>query len=292
MTADEALTVIETALDYDRLNKVQELVFRHVWEGKSYLEIAKVSGYEYDYIKDAGAKLWKQLSKAFGEKVKKTNLQSVVKRYLHQTQINFLGNAVIAVNLSATNLTNTTLNIPPLNKAKLLFTQLNTPYPHPEIQDGIIDNHHQFSSNQQEILPLDENSIPENQPTSDNKTDEWNGWQFPTEAHLKIAETLENTGTFFTFYPQRQTPIAKRGVSHITTEAGKQNLQFDFLIFHQGKWGILQIDTDTTTLSPQNLLSQNPDIRIIQHYQASLCIKNPAEIVQEFLKILTQTKLI
>lgn len=272
MTADEALTVIETALDYDRLNKVQELVFRHAWEGKSYLEIAKLSGYEYDYIKDAGAKLWKELSKAFGEKVKKANLQCVLKRYLCQTQKNFIGNAV---NLSDTNLTNTTLNIPELNKAKLLFTQLNTTYLHPEPQNSIIDNP-KLSSHQQEILVLDENPIPENQPTSTNKTNEWNGWQFPTEAHLKIAQTLENTGILF-------TPNAKLRIS---TEAGKQNQQFDFLIFHKGKCGILQIDTGRNFLSPQNLLSQNPDIGIIKHYQASRCIENPAEIVQEFLKIL------
>ncbi len=235
----------------------------------------RLSGYEYDYIKDAGAKLWKQLSKAFGEKVKKTNLQSVLKRYLRQTQNNFMGNPVIAVNLSGANLTNTTLNIPELNGSKLLLTPLNTAYLHPEIQDSIIDNP-KLSSNQQEILVLDENPMPENPPTSDNKTDEWNGWQFPTEAHLTIAQTLENTGILF-------TPNAKL---RITTEAGKQNQQFDFLIFHQGKCGILQIDTGTTPLNPKNLLSQNPDIPIIKHYQASRCIENPAEIVQEFLKIL------
>lgn len=282
MNADEALTVIETVLDYNRLNKVQELVFRHAWEGKSYLEIAKVSGYEYDYIKDAGAKLWKELSKVFGEKVKKTNLQSVLKRYLCKSQINFIGNAVITVNLSSINLTNTTVNTSQLNKAKLLLTQLNTAYLPTEIEEGIIDNHHQLSSNQPEILPLDEKPMPEKPPTSDKKTYEWNGWQFPTEAHLKIAQTLENTGTIFT----------SNAKLRITTQAGKQNQQFDFLIFHQAKWGILQINTGTNPLNPQNLFSQNPDISIIQHYQASRCIENPAEIVQEFLKILTQTKLI
>jgi glutathionylspermidine synthase len=79
MTVDEALDIVEVALDYQALNKVQELVFRKSWEGRSYIEIAKSNGYESDYIKDAGAKLWKLLSKALEEKVKKDNLKSVLK---------------------------------------------------------------------------------------------------------------------------------------------------------------------------------------------------------------------
>ncbi|MEG3900296.1 MULTISPECIES: hypothetical protein [unclassified Microcoleus] len=85
MTVDEALTIAETALNYDRLNKVQEIVFRQSWEGRSYMEIAQITGYDYDYIKDAGAKLWKVLSKALEEKVKKDNLKSVLKRYLRRS---------------------------------------------------------------------------------------------------------------------------------------------------------------------------------------------------------------
>jgi hypothetical protein len=81
MTVDEALALVETALDYKRLNKVQELVFRQSWEGWSYIEIAKSNKYEPDYIKDVGAKLWKLLSKALEEKVKKDNLKSVLKKY-------------------------------------------------------------------------------------------------------------------------------------------------------------------------------------------------------------------
>jgi hypothetical protein len=78
MTVNEALTIVETLLDYQCLNKVQKIVFCQSWEGRSYVEIANSTGYEFDYIKDVGAKLWKQLSEAFGEKVKKDNIQSVL----------------------------------------------------------------------------------------------------------------------------------------------------------------------------------------------------------------------
>ncbi|MBD2481585.1 hypothetical protein [Planktothrix sp. FACHB-1365] len=90
MTVDEALAIVEVVLDDQYLNKVQELVFRECWAGRSYGEIANDSGYETNYIKDVGAKLWKKLSKAFDEKVKKENLKAVIKRYFkkHQSTVN------------------------------------------------------------------------------------------------------------------------------------------------------------------------------------------------------------
>jgi hypothetical protein len=90
MTVDEAQELVEIVLDYQHLNKVQELVFRQSWERRSYKEIARSSEYEYDSIRVAGAELWKLLSIAFDEKVKKGNLQSVLKRYLRRNKVNVL----------------------------------------------------------------------------------------------------------------------------------------------------------------------------------------------------------
>ncbi|MGL4498297.1 MAG: hypothetical protein ACRCU2_04465, partial [Planktothrix sp.] len=107
MTVEEALAIVETALDYDRLNHVQEILFRQSWAGLSYREISKNSGYDPDYLKDAGSKLWKELSKVFGEKVKKDNLQSVLRRYLKRNQLTLQINRLIAVNLNGTNISGT-----------------------------------------------------------------------------------------------------------------------------------------------------------------------------------------
>lgn len=87
MTIEEAIEIVEKVLDQGRLNKVQELVFRQSWQGQSYIEIAKSSGYDSGYIKDTGSKLWQLLSNAFGKKVTKTNFYSVLKRYAQQTQV-------------------------------------------------------------------------------------------------------------------------------------------------------------------------------------------------------------
>src|SRR5919202_437710 len=80
MNPEEALTIVEQALREDRLSKLQVTVFRHAWEEQSYQAIAKTSGYELGYVKQTGSQLWQLLSKAFGEKVTKSNVQLVLKR--------------------------------------------------------------------------------------------------------------------------------------------------------------------------------------------------------------------
>ncbi|MEM1168593.1 MAG: hypothetical protein AAGJ08_05805 [Cyanobacteria bacterium P01_H01_bin.35] len=66
--------------------------------------MAKNSPYDSEYIKSVGAKLWRKLSKAkvFGEKVKKNNLKSVIRRYLQRHQYfkppNLVGGSLITDN--------------------------------------------------------------------------------------------------------------------------------------------------------------------------------------------------
>ncbi len=84
MTQEEALELVEQALDKGCLNNVQELVFRQSWEGLSYEEIAIASSYDLGYIKDVGSKLWQSLSLALGEKVTKHSVQKVLRRAAKQ----------------------------------------------------------------------------------------------------------------------------------------------------------------------------------------------------------------
>ncbi|MBD0344202.1 MAG: NACHT domain-containing protein [Coleofasciculus sp. Co-bin14] len=79
MTIEEALVILEAGLE-GRLSRIQELVFSQVWDGLSYSEIAANCGYDEGYIKNVASQLWRILSKAFDEKVTKSNVQSVVKR--------------------------------------------------------------------------------------------------------------------------------------------------------------------------------------------------------------------
>ncbi|CAA9588718.1 High-affinity carbon uptake protein Hat/HatR [uncultured Synechococcales cyanobacterium] len=94
---DEALAILETALQQERLNDVQELVFRQAWEKKTYLEIAESLDYDADYIKNVGAGLWKLLSKSLGKKVTKSNLRSVLRGESQQ----LVSAPLVASNISA-----------------------------------------------------------------------------------------------------------------------------------------------------------------------------------------------
>lgn len=83
INAQEALAILDVVLAHERLNNIQELVLREVLAGQTYSEIAEVADYDPEYIKTVGFQLWRLLSRAFGEKVNKSNFQSVLRRHLH-----------------------------------------------------------------------------------------------------------------------------------------------------------------------------------------------------------------
>ena len=256
MTVDEAITIAETALNYERLNKIPEIVFRQSWEGQSYKEIAGSTEYEYDYIKDAGAKLWKLLSTALEEKVKKDNLKSVLKRYLRRTQVNLQRNLTIEVNLSGANLSGANLS------GARLFANLN------EADYGQADLDKIITAESETELSNSENEI------------DWNGFCFHSDAQVKIAEILDRTSTLF--IPNTQL--------RLITPAGRQNHKAQFLVFHQGKLGILEVDgpEDAAQDEAVDILAINSGICLVKHYDATRCSEQPDLVVQEFLEILSQ----
>ncbi len=84
MTVEDAIAFIEQVVEPKQLNKLQRLVLASSWQGHSYQEMARISGYDCGYIKDTGSKLWLLLSGTLGEKVNKQNCQVVLKRFAKQ----------------------------------------------------------------------------------------------------------------------------------------------------------------------------------------------------------------
>ncbi len=80
MTADEALALLDRLLQAQSLRDIQEQVFRHAWEGRTYPDMAEQIGYDTGYIRDIGYELWRQLTQVLGEPVTKNNLQAVLRR--------------------------------------------------------------------------------------------------------------------------------------------------------------------------------------------------------------------
>ncbi len=92
---EKALYLIDNAIKPAYLTKVQQLVLRDAWEGKTYMEIANSYNYDSEYIKSVGCELWKLLSRAFGQQVNKNNFSQFIKReaisisYLAQENTSF-----------------------------------------------------------------------------------------------------------------------------------------------------------------------------------------------------------
>ncbi|MEG4247995.1 MULTISPECIES: pentapeptide repeat-containing protein [unclassified Microcoleus] len=268
MTVDEALAIVETVLDDDeQLNDVQELIFKQSWEGRqSYEEIAKFSKYDDEYIKAAGYKLWKLLSDAFDEKVKKSNIKAVIKRYLRRHQVTLHRTQVIGVNLSGANLSGARVLLTNLSEADFYQTDLNKSIVTEDktASDEIIKA--EDAHNQGMLSSIEEGIY------------HWNDLRFHSQEQVKIAEALDRTNTLF--FPNSK--------ARLTTPAGRQNQEPDFLIFHQGKWGILEIShSDTEKDETRDRLFASHGISIIHYCDANRCTEEPDRIVQEFLDILS-----
>jgi AAA-like domain len=80
MNVEEALIILDAILAPQRLSKVQELVFRQCFLGRTYHEIAESLGYDYDYIRVTGYRLWQAISESLGERVTKYNFRSVLRQ--------------------------------------------------------------------------------------------------------------------------------------------------------------------------------------------------------------------
>lgn len=278
MKVEEALALVEAVLEDDRLNDVQELIFRQCWEGRqSYQEIAQVCGYDYEYIKATGAKLWKLLTEAFGEKVKKGNLQSVLNRYLRRNQIIFHRNQVIGVNFSGASLCGSSLSGANLSVAKLYGTIS-------EAQDSQADFYKEKRPDDKTEL-LDEDDInaelevnPIAHSNSESGSYCWNGWQFRSLAEVKIAEALDRAGVLF--YPN--------ATARLTTPDGRKNQEPHFLVGSEGKLGILFVDGVEEDKAETDRLLQSQGIHIIYHYPVTQCTEDSDWVVLEFLQALSQ----
>lgn len=84
---NQALRIIAQILAPEKLNGVQELVLRECWGGKTYQEIADVSGYDSDYIRVVGSRLWQNLTLALSAKVSKNNFKSILREQAHQGKL-------------------------------------------------------------------------------------------------------------------------------------------------------------------------------------------------------------
>ncbi|MEL6442156.1 MAG: AAA-like domain-containing protein, partial [Cyanobacteria bacterium J06621_8] len=110
ITIEEALYLVDNAIKPERLNSIQELILTQCWSGKTYQEIAEASGYDPDYVRVVGSRLWQLLSESFGEKITKNNFRSILRQKIGVAE----EKDTLGGNISALELPNTPL---PLDSA-------------------------------------------------------------------------------------------------------------------------------------------------------------------------------
>ena len=106
---------------------------------------------------------------------------------------------------------------------------------------------------------------------------EWKGMIFRSESEIKIAKTLDHRGIFFI------PPVRVR------LNAGKnsrQSREIDFVICHEGKWGVLEVDGPFHTREADHERDgwlEAHGITNIQRFPAQRCFQEPQAVVDEFL---------
>ncbi|WP_272819093.1 AAA-like domain-containing protein [Scytonema hofmannii] len=78
MEVDQILEAIQQSLLPRRLSSIEKFVLHQSWLGKTYNEMAQISGYASDYIKEVGSQLWQDISDTVGQRVTKKNLHLVL----------------------------------------------------------------------------------------------------------------------------------------------------------------------------------------------------------------------
>ncbi|WP_309728184.1 ATP-binding protein, partial [Chamaesiphon sp. OTE_75_metabat_556] len=84
MDITEALKIADNLVFASRnkhLSDLERAIIEGVCEGKKYSQIANDNYCEQSHVNDVAADLWKAISNAVGEQVKKTNFRSTIERY-------------------------------------------------------------------------------------------------------------------------------------------------------------------------------------------------------------------
>lgn len=127
MTLDEALAILDTLFQQKPLNSAKEQVFREIWEGRTYEEMADLLKYEVNYIKHIGSELLLSLSQALNTKVTKSNCHTVIRRFSRSMSVEESHSATVNtitknnLNIEISNLTFKPFKLK--NSPKLVYSQ-------------------------------------------------------------------------------------------------------------------------------------------------------------------------
>lgn len=113
----------------------------------------------------------------------------------------------------------------------------------------------------------------------------WQGFRFRSATEIKIAEALDRAGVLF-------FPLPK---ARVVTDRGHMNVEPDFVICHEGRWGILEVDgepfhppTRSAFEHERDRLFRRHGVVCVERFDAKRCYENPDKTVEEFLLLMVK----
>lgn len=114
----------------------------------------------------------------------------------------------------------------------------------------------------------------------------WNGLRYRSESERRIAAALDREGVLF-------LPNCR---ARLGPEGKRLNREGDFLVCHEGKWGLLEVDgepfhppTRKAQEDERDRLFKQHGVCVVEHFDAVRCYETPIEVVKQFLAILKQS---
>lgn len=111
----------------------------------------------------------------------------------------------------------------------------------------------------------------------------WNELRYASASEVRVAQELEKRQILF--FPLAIAVRAETG------QNWKDHREVDFLVCHNGTWGILEVAYHPDRYekdSEKDYWLKKSGILCIQHYTAERCYNETAQVVDEFLNILKQ----
>lgn len=150
-----------------------------------------------------------------------------------------------------------------------------------------LENYGPFNDWRAELFEIMRGTDVNNQALVFNQTSTplrtWNNLRFRSASEIRIAEALDKKGVLF----------LPNCMARLNTPDGRRNREADFLICHNGKWGILEVDgedfhpeTRTVDDHHRDRYFRKHGIPVVEHFDAPDCYNDADSVVETFLGLL------
>lgn len=130
-----------------------------------------------------------------------------------------------------------------------------------------------------ELVEMARGVLVHNQAATARKFRLWQGLRFRSQSEIRIAQALDRAGVIF--FPNCMARVSK--------SEQRIRLEPDFLVCHEGRWGILEVDGEPFH-PPQRTAEEHERDRIfrsqrimVERFKATRCYNEPDAVVSEFL---------